>query len=650
MVKNNKANLLFLIIYCSILIVTIYFIAVVVFGEIQKQIEYNLYKQSWQYVADTDFELVTEINNNGEKDTYYKISTPEQLAGMFSNDISSNVSADSLNDFKDSKSPEYRLTKNIDLSGRTWIGQSNNFNGVFNGNSFHISNLKISGDSQELAFIRRLGVDGTIKNVYFDNLTVKSTQSNISYARVAGIVSHMYGGTISNVYISGDIYGSDISSDSTITRYTAGIVAQMEAGTVVNCINNAYISLGSHIGGIVGCSTGGEIKYCINKAPVYTNNCNYIRIGGIAGELGGKANLSLCQNIGYVSISGSGINNASLGGIVGYSYSSRIIDQCVNSGNVLSGTSISDQTYAGGIVGYTQTNVTNCGNSGRIYSSAKETYNALSNFNINIKDTTYNEKQIYYYKYAELFWILRSLEYKYSREITSINYRKCNAYSGGIVGYGNGTLLISNCYNTYVGSDGVQRLLIYMVEKFTSGAYNNGGLLSGNIMETTCNTRITFEIKNMGAWCGTNANIQSCWAKSTVASEYFEAYSSNQNFTKKSSRLWSNSNNEFHAPNIPYHSFDKDQAPYSSGWCKKNISVSNGTYSFSSIPQINQDNKTYNGTGVDGNIITISSSNNYHDCPASEDSRFISSYYNGQLGGNLWTVKDEMPYLKNLYW
>ena len=62
MKKTRNLKIAYLLIYCAIFIVTIYFAIFAISNYITQKKEYELFKQSWQYVADTNIELKTDTN------------------------------------------------------------------------------------------------------------------------------------------------------------------------------------------------------------------------------------------------------------------------------------------------------------------------------------------------------------------------------------------------------------------------------------------------------------------------------------------------------------------------------------------------------------------------------------------------------------
>lgn len=151
-------------------------------------------------------------------------------------------------------------------------------------------------------------------------------------ADLQGFFGRTSGATIKNLTVSGNI---NITEENYIRL--AGIIAEMDSGTVENCVSNVNIkvnynaSRSEYIGGIVGDASGTfTIKKCYNTGTI----SGYL---GTAGGILGHANDSSgivenCYNTGGVAsdISGSG---ASIGGIIGYA-AKITVKNCYNIGTV----------------------------------------------------------------------------------------------------------------------------------------------------------------------------------------------------------------------------------------------------------------------------------------------------------------------------
>lgn len=160
----------------------------------------------------------------------------------------------------------FRLTANVDLSGRMWVpigrvSESNNFAGIFDGGGHTVSGLYyydtngyagLFGCSSSAAVIKNVRVEGSLT----------ATLKSVSGTNVAGICG-MNRGKIINCSFAGDAMSYS---------NTGGIVGYNIGGSVINCYNEGKIvTTGTSIntcGGIIGYSTDGYIKNSYNAGLV----------------------------------------------------------------------------------------------------------------------------------------------------------------------------------------------------------------------------------------------------------------------------------------------------------------------------------------------------------------------------------------------
>ena len=222
----------------------------------------------------------------------------------------------------------YKLMNDIDLSvdtaeggdwdylGNGWdpigsdgIYAGNKFTGIFDGNGYTISGLRIA---------------------------VSTAPSGVSKTRYAGLFANN-AGTIKNLTVSDDI-------DNTYNYgvlYT-GSIAGYNSGIITNCVNesNNYTYKGSYdgsydhyVGGIAGYSTG-EITQCYNIGNISGENsyryyeCD-VYVSGIAC---GSGTISNCYNTGTITATNTyDSDNAYAAGIT-YNTGSKNVSNCYNIG------------------------------------------------------------------------------------------------------------------------------------------------------------------------------------------------------------------------------------------------------------------------------------------------------------------------------
>lgn len=213
-----------------------------------------------------------------------------------------------------------------DYGGNGWnpigsddiYGKSGAFTGIFDGNGYTISGMRITNEA-----------------------TLPSGNGSILYY---GLFANNKG-TIKNLNIGGSI-NYNRAVDRTI--YAGGIAAY-NSGTIVGCSNEVTITIDKtastiYAGGIVADNVG-TIKECYNKAPViatYTSGYYDRRYaGGISGCGGNGSSIVNCYNLGDITAETTTTSSsyyAYAGGIQGYSYGSStakaIIKNCYNIGTI----------------------------------------------------------------------------------------------------------------------------------------------------------------------------------------------------------------------------------------------------------------------------------------------------------------------------
>lgn len=362
---------------------------------------------SWQDFACYNFEQITEINEDGESVTYNLISTPQQLAGALKK--SNYLSATSHGDYFTSTN-NYKLTKDINLSGYSWTPANNDT--VIDGNYHTIYNLTISQSATQVGFIS--SNSGTIKNLSFVNISVKNNYSYNASTFTGGVVGYNTG-TINNVSIlSGTVAGNSFNKSSDdYARYVGGIVGS-NYGTITNCLNKAEISTGRYVGGIIGYNNEGKISQCYNYGKVSSLATRYQYNGGIVGYVY-SGTVSQCANWGEVTNYFVGYNND--------------LKNYINT------------AYSGGIVGYSSKTVSYCYNRGNIKAESKKgTYNTTSgkeHKETQVHKLYHNDKgEIKGDKWREYAY--------YSCSAVTVNEEYVNAFAGGICGQASN---VTTCYS-----------------------------------------------------------------------------------------------------------------------------------------------------------------------------------------------------------
>ena len=194
-----------------------------------------------------------------------------------------------------------KLTADIDLAGINWnpigsmSGDHGSFKGVFDGDNHIISNLNVVQEGNGIGFFARTSGNAVVKNLKFNNVTVKST-NNSNY--VGGVVGNAYASTkIENVHVTGNVLVSG-------RGYIGGIAGHgyvvMENVSVVANEGSLITSTFWCAGGILGYA--GEGSTNIKNAHV-----EGLTITSAAGGLGAIVGMAEDNN-GTQPISGSNLS------------------------------------------------------------------------------------------------------------------------------------------------------------------------------------------------------------------------------------------------------------------------------------------------------------------------------------------------------
>ena len=306
-----------------------------------------------------------------------------------------------LNAIQDNPSGNYILMNNIDLgSVKDWkpIGGTY-FSGIFDGNGYTISNMKIGSLTVTTSVYFQTGLfyhisgSGTVKN-----LGVVASAINISSAGIAGYVR-------------------------------IGMIAGRSSGVIENCFNKGSIncSIGEYlkysytdIGGIVG--EGGMVRNCYNTGAISTNLGLTCYVGGITG--GGEVENSF--NTGNITVKGESKYDNDFkvfaGGVAGFGK----IKGSYNTGKVEANSNKS--AYAGGVAGGSSSVINTYNTAPVIVSGSEGVYGGGLAGRADQLRNSYN-----------------------AGDITATTSK--NAYIGGVVGelndqFSSANIQLTTCFNT----------------------------------------------------------------------------------------------------------------------------------------------------------------------------------------------------------
>ncbi len=230
------------------------------------------------------------------------------------------------------KGQHFVQTQNIDMAGIAGFTPINGDIGIFDGNGYKISNLRIVGDASSAGYYIGLfdELTGKVLRVTLENIDIEGR-----YGSGGSSPSGFAGSIAAYVDTDGIIEYCSIIGASTIRRmgwgpsYLGGVTG-FNSGKVRYCTvegtilrsndNPASLGLYSYVGGITGANNG-EISDCINTAEIQVTGGGANRIGGIAADSGGGPSSTIENTLNLGNITGAGTSGASTGGIIGYSSS-----------------------------------------------------------------------------------------------------------------------------------------------------------------------------------------------------------------------------------------------------------------------------------------------------------------------------------------
>ncbi len=273
---------------------------------------------------------------------------------MTQNTTTSISSAAALVAWMDDPTTDAELTQTITIDGET-IPSVTNFAKVFDGKSFAIEGLNLSGSTEWLGLFTSIAAAGEVKN-----LTL--TSPKVSGGKGVGSIAGNVLGKVTDCTVTGaDIDGSGAN---------VGGVAGQNKGTISGCTFSGSVDGASSVGGIVGilysevsgCSVGSKEAMSATTITATTSEA-----GGIAGKATKTTDDSaLTSSIKNSTFNGSLTTPKNGGGIAGLT-DATTIDGCTNNGSVsASGTT---GFNVGGIAGLAQTvevTITNCVNNGAV--------------------------------------------------------------------------------------------------------------------------------------------------------------------------------------------------------------------------------------------------------------------------------------------
>lgn len=225
--------------------------------------------------------------------------------------------------------------------------------------------------------------NGIFSGVYDGNGEKITISGYVAETSKNGLVETLgRGGVIKNLTVAGELNASQKTNVGAIAGY-------LNNGTIINCVNEAYVYGRLAVGGIVGLLQNGTIKTSVNKGNVTGVATN---VGGIAGYTNGTALKTIfnCANYGKITGGSSTYLSNSVGGIVGAAGGNLLIENSFNSGCIES-----KNGSSGAIAGTnyqntsTQLSISNCFNTGVLEGTSEDSHIIIGTY------TTPNEGETF---------------------------------------------------------------------------------------------------------------------------------------------------------------------------------------------------------------------------------------------------------------
>ena len=223
----------------------------------------------------------------------------------------------------------YELTGNLDLSEEdNWL-PINSFTGIFEGNGYTISNLKINRpNTYYIGLFSDITRGSEIKNIGLLNVTIKGSQY------VGGLVGQN-NGSIANSYATGSVDGDG--------AFVGGLVGYISGGSITNSYATGSVDGdGVFVGGLVGQMHDGSITNSYAAGPVDGRRF----VGGLVGHISGGGSITNSYATGSV------VGDYDVGGLVGGSETSNITNSHATG-------SVDARRHVGGLFGHNYGSITN---------------------------------------------------------------------------------------------------------------------------------------------------------------------------------------------------------------------------------------------------------------------------------------------------
>lgn len=280
-------------------------------------------------------ETVTDDDWDSTAGKVIKLNTADDLKKL----------ATITNGGKDPSGRTFALGADIDMtsvSSFSPIGERNSFKGIFDGQGFTISGLKVENQLSAL-FSQTDGA--TINNVVLNNIDING-QGLVT----GGLIAVAYNTNLKSCFVTGKITDSGYSS-------TGGLI-----GKAQTCI-------------IKDCSTDITIE------RTEAGGSDYRNIGGFIGDADKNCTIENCIAKGSITCSVNSKKSLSVGGFIGYNDANNI-ENCASTVNIIvTGSGETSEQYIGGFVGKSRSgSIKNCISAGKLDNSCIGTRRKTGSF------------------------------------------------------------------------------------------------------------------------------------------------------------------------------------------------------------------------------------------------------------------------------
>lgn len=205
-----------------------------------------------------------------------------------------------------------------------------------------VDGAEIESDNDDAAVVvGEAGTEGNPNDFTIENVIVKNATVSNDYKRSGGLIAYMYDGVVKNC---------EAACNVTAQQQGGGLIGRAEAGTITDCSASGNVTIAAYLGGgLIGYADKVTVTNCHASGNVLSEAGNYVRGGGLIGQIDGDSTIEKCYATGNVE--GQGHMAGGLVGVVGADNIIVNISKCYATGNVTLPTENGNWAHGGGILG-----------------------------------------------------------------------------------------------------------------------------------------------------------------------------------------------------------------------------------------------------------------------------------------------------------